>query len=240
MGPRPTVKLWGNPHFRLPGRVSNVAGMKRCVGIVVASFSLLAATAGPSQSAGPPRPLIEPGRSIAGIRLGETLAELRRTTRSNGGLSISDDGDLVDSDHRWEWHVEAGTPYLDDHGDRLHEDVYVSTSAGTARSTPAHRLVVTHARPPATARVTRIQTVSNREVTADGLGEGSRLPELRHALPHGHLLVFGGPIAWLVDGPGRHRGAFMLYRGVVQSVQIGCPQTDPEERGAPVDPAALC
>jgi hypothetical protein len=32
----------------------------------------------------------------------------------------------------------------------------------------------------------------------------------------------------------------MLYRAVVQSVQIGCPQTDPTQRGAPVDTAAVC
>jgi len=215
--------------------------MKRCVGIVVLSLSLLAAAAaGSSRSAGPPRPLIEPGRSIAGIRLGETLAELRRTTSRSGGMSIGDDGDLVDSDHRWEWHVDAGTPYLDAHGDRLYEDVYVSAPAGDARSAPAHRIGVTHAQPPANARVTRVQTVSDLEATKEGLGRRSTLAQLRHALPHGHLLVFGSPIAWLVDGPGRHRTAFMLYRGVVQSVQIGCPQTDPAQRGAPVDDAALC
>lgn len=205
------------------------------------SLSLLAAAAaGTSRSAGPPRPLIEPGTSIAGIRLGETLAELRRTTRSSGGLAIGDDGDLADSDNRWEWHVDAGTPYLDAHGDRLYEDVYVSAPAGSARSTPSHRIVVTHARPPASARVTRVQTVSTLEATADGIGEHSTLAAVRRAEPHGHLLVFGSPIAWLVDGPGRRRTAFMLYRGVVQSVQIGCRQTDPSQRGAPVAAAALC
>jgi hypothetical protein len=215
--------------------------MKLCLGIVVAVLSLLAAAGGRSaRSASPPRPLIEPGRSIAGIRLGETLAELRRTTSRSGGMSISDDGDLADSDHRWEWHVDAGTPYLDAHGDRLYEDVYVSAPAGRARSTPAHRMVVTHARPPASARVTRVQTVSDLEATREGLGRRSTLAQLRHAFPHGRLLVFGSPIAWLVAGPGRHRTAFMLYRGVVQSVQIGCPQTDPAQRGAPVDAAALC
>jgi hypothetical protein len=215
--------------------------MKRCLAIVVASLSLLAAAAaGSSRSAAPPRPLIDPGRSIAGIRLGETFAELRRATSKSGGLSIGDEGDLVDSDHRWEWHVDAGTPYLDEHGDRLYEDVYVSAPAGNAHSTPAHRLVVTHARPPASARVTRVQTVSHLEATKEGLGERSTLAQLRRAFPHGRLLVFGSPIAWLVEGPGRRRTAFMVYKGVVQSVQIGCPQTDPTQRGAPVDAAALC
>jgi hypothetical protein len=32
----------------------------------------------------------------------------------------------------------------------------------------------------------------------------------------------------------------MVFRGVVQSVDIGCRQTDPKERGAPVDDAAVC
>jgi hypothetical protein len=215
--------------------------MKLCLGIVVAVLSLLAAmTAASSPSAGQPRPLIEPGRSIAGIRLGETLAELRQASRPYGGVGIGDDGDLADSVHRWEWNVEVSTQYLDTQGNRLLEDVEVSAPAGSAHSSSAHRLVVTHAPPPATARVTRVQTVSDREVTKDGLGEHSRLAQLRRALPHGRLLVFGSPIAWLVDGPGRHRTAFMLYRGVVQSVQIGCPQTDPTQRGAPVDAAALC
>jgi hypothetical protein len=215
--------------------------MKLCLGIVVAVLSLLAAAAaGSSRSAGPPHPLIEPGRSIAGIRIGETLAELRQASRPYGGVGIGDDGDLADSVHRWEWNTEVSTQYLDAQGNRLLEDVEVSAPAGSARSTPNRRLVVTHARPPANARVTRIQTVSKTEVTKDGLGAGSKLAQLRRALPHGRLLVFGAPIAWLVDGPGRHRTAFMLYRAVVQSVQIGCPQTDPAQRGAPVDPAALC
>jgi hypothetical protein len=34
-------------------------------------------------------PLIQPGRSIAGIRLGETLSELRRAARHSGGLAIA-------------------------------------------------------------------------------------------------------------------------------------------------------
>jgi hypothetical protein len=32
----------------------------------------------------------------------------------------------------------------------------------------------------------------------------------------------------------------MVFRGVVQSVQVGCRQTDRKQRGAPVDTAALC
>jgi hypothetical protein len=180
-------------------------------------------------------PLIAAGQSIAGIRLGETLGELRRATRRTGGLEIGDEGDLEGSTHRWDWHVGAGVPYTDARGNRLYEDVWVSTPAGRAR-----RNAVTHRRPPAGARVTRVGTVSTVEVTKDGLGEGSTLADLRRALPHGRLLVFGNPIAWLVNGPGRHRTAFMLFRGVVQSVQIGCRQTNPAQRGAPIDEAALC
>jgi hypothetical protein len=66
------------------------------------------------------------------------------------------------------------------------------------------------------------------------------LADLRRAHPHGKLVVFGQPIACVVTGPGRHRTAFMLFRGVVQDVQIGCRQTDRTQRGAPVDAAALC
>jgi hypothetical protein len=185
-------------------------------------------------------PLIQTGRSIAGIRVGETLAELRRATRHTGGLAISDDGDLVDSAHRWEWHADAGVAFSDARGNRLYEDVWISSPAGHAHSSPAHRIGVKHGPPPPSARVTRIGTVSSAEVTEDGLGERSTLADLRRARPHGKLVVFGGPIAWVVNGPGRRRTAFMLYRGVVQNVQIGCRQTDPKQRGAPVDTAALC
>jgi hypothetical protein len=184
-------------------------------------------------------PLIQ-SRSIAGIRIGETLAELRRATRHSGGLSIGDNGDLANSDHRWEWHVDAGVPYTDARGNPLYEDVWISAPAGHAHTSPAHRIVVTHKKPPASARVTRVETVSTIEVTKRGIGEGSTLADVRRAQPHGKLLVFGGPIAWLVNGPGRRRTAFMVFRGVVQSVQVGCRQTDRSQRGAPVDTAALC
>jgi hypothetical protein len=179
---------------------------------------------------------IRPGRSIAGIRLGESFAELERTSRRYGGFSVGDVGTLVDSDHRWEWDVIAAVPFTDASGENLREEVWVSAPAGPA----AHRTGVTHRRPPANARVTRVETTSTVETTSAGLGEGSSLTDVRRAQPHGHLLRFGAPIAWLVDGPGRRRTAFMVFRGVVQSVQIGCRQTDPKERGAPVDDAAVC
>jgi hypothetical protein len=179
-------------------------------------------------------PLIEPGRSIAGIRLGETLAELRRASGPYGGFALPDSADQTNGEHRWEWSLQVATPYLDDQGNRLYEDVYVSA--------PTHgdTAIATHRPPPPNARVTRIGSVSQVEVTPEGIGSNSTLAELRRAYPRGHLLVFGGPIAWLVEGPGRHRTAFMLYHGVVQDVQIGCPQTNPVERGAPVDDAAPC
>jgi hypothetical protein len=179
-------------------------------------------------------PLIQPGRSIAGIRLGETYAELRRASAHSGGMSVPDSGDRTNSDHRWEWSLGVGVPYRDAAGDFLQENVWVSSPAGGARS------ISRPGPPPANARVTRIETVSTLETTTAGVGEKSLLADVRRAEPHGHLLVFGGPIAWLVDGPGRRRTAFMLYRGVVQSVDIGCRQTNPVERGAPVDDAALC
>src|SRR4029078_2535368 len=109
------------------------------------------------------------GRVRGGIGRGGPLGDRDGRRSRSGGMSIGDDGDLVDSDHRWEWHVDAGTPYLDAHGDRLYEDVYVSAPAGDARSTPAHRIGVTHAQPPANARVTRVQTVSDLEATKEGL-----------------------------------------------------------------------
>jgi hypothetical protein len=103
----------------------------------------------------------------------------------------------------------------------------VSAPAGAARSSPAHRIVTTRRPPPANARVTRVGTASTLEATNEGVGTGSTLADARRTQPHGHLLVFGVPIAWLVDGAGRRRTAFMIYKGVVQSVQIGCRQTDP-------------
>ena len=78
-------------------------------------------------------PLIRLGRSIAGIRLGETLAQLRRASRHTGGLGIADSGDLVESAHRWEWHVDAGVGYLDARGNRLYEDVWMSWPATPTR-----------------------------------------------------------------------------------------------------------
>jgi hypothetical protein len=179
-------------------------------------------------------PVIIPGRSIAGIRVGETFSALKRSSGPNGGVSISDEGIIVPGEHRWEWSVEASTPYLDHQGNRIVQDVWLSSPSGSTRS------LTTHKRPPSGARVTRIDSVSSAEVTPKGIGSGSRLAATRRAYPHGHLLVFGGPIAWLVDGPGRRRTAFTLFRGVVQSVEIGCPQTNPRERGAPIDDAALC
>jgi hypothetical protein len=178
-------------------------------------------------------PLILPGRSIAGIRLGESLGELERTSRRYGGFSISDLGTLVASDRRWEWDVVASVPYVDAAGEYLRENVWVSAPARSSRGT-------THRRPPSSARVTRVDTGSTVETTKDGVGAGSTLTDVRRAEPRGHLLRFGGPIAWLVDRPGRRRTAFTLYRGVVQSVELGCRQTDPKERGAPVDDAAVC
>jgi hypothetical protein len=178
-------------------------------------------------------PLIQPGRSIAGIRLGESFAELERASRPYGGASIGDVGTLVDREHRWEWDAIAAVPYIDAAGERLHENVWVSAPAGSARSP------ITHRRPPADARVTRVETTGSVETTSAGVGEGSTLAAVRRAQPHGHLLRFGGPIAWLVDR-GRRRTAFMVFRGIVQSVDVGCRQTDPKERGAPVDDAAVC
>ena len=128
-------------------------------------------------------------------------------------------------------------PYTDAAGDHLRENVWISAPAGAARG-PG--IVVTHRRPPSNARVTKLETTGTVETTPGGVGGGSTLTAVRRAQPHGRVLRFGGPIAWLVDGPGRRRTAFMLYRGVVQSVQVGCRQTDPKERGAPVDEAARC
>jgi hypothetical protein len=153
---------------------------------------------------------------------------------------VGDQGELVDSDHRWEWDVTVFVPYTDAGGQYLSEEVRVSAPASGVHPSSAHGLVSTDRPPPADARVTHVETGSSYETTAQGLGAGSRLADVRRAEPHGRLDVFGQPIAWLVDGPGRHRTAFMVFRGVVQSVQIGCPQTDPVERGAPIDDAALC
>jgi hypothetical protein len=179
-------------------------------------------------------PPIVPGQSIAGIRLGETYAELTRTAMHYGGYSVSDLGLVNTIDHRIAWDLEVNVPYLYQ-GDYLAEDASVSVPAGSTR-------LWTHKPPPPTARVSQVHTTSPIERTKHGSGRHSTLAQLRRNEPRGHLYVEpgGGPLAWLVEGPGKRRTAFMLFKGIVQSVVLGCRQTDPKQIGAPVANDLVC
>jgi len=178
-------------------------------------------------------PPIVPGQSIAGIRLGETYAELTRNAKHYGGWSVSDLGDVDSFNHRVSWSLEVGVPYLYE-GDYLFEDAVVSAPAGSLK-------LWTHKPPPPTARVSQVSTTSPIERTKNGSGRHSSLAQLRRNEPRGHLYRPGGvPLAWLVEGPGKRRTAFMLFKGIVQFVVLGCRQTDPKEIGAPVAEDLVC
>ncbi len=178
--------------------------------------------------------MISAGRGISNIHLGETYSALRRGAAHLGGLSVSDSG-LLDSDkHHWIWPVDVHVPQLETQGGNILERTWVSTPAGP------HSGPLRHGPPPAGARVAQVSTTGTYEVTPTGAGEGMTLSALRRAEPHGHLIYFGRPIAWAVEGPGRHRTAFTLFRGTVQSVEVGCRQTDPHQPGAPVSDDRIC
>jgi hypothetical protein len=210
-------------------RAAGRRGARAVLGAAVAGVALAA-----SPAIAHDVPPIVPGRSIAGIRLGETYAELTRSAKHYGGSSVSDLGLVNAFDHRVAWSVEVGVPYLY-RGDYLAEDTIVSIPAGSQK-------LWTHKPPPPSARVARVSTVSPIERTPSGAGWHSTLAQLRRLEPRGHLYVEPGgpPLAWLVEGPGRRRTAFMLFKGIVQDVVLGCRQTDPKQIGAPVAEDLVC
>jgi len=201
----------------------------RALSIAVAAAVALAASAATAKDV----PLIVPGHSIADIRLGETYAELSRWSRPYGGVAASDVGTVTDT-HQLSWSLEVTVPYIY-MTDYLVEDAIVSVPAGSIRNESRKP-------PPPTARVSRVSTVSPIEQTRSGARWHSTLAQLRRLEPRGHLYVEPGgpPIAWLIEGPGRRRTAFMLFKGIVQDVVIGCRQPDPKQIGAPVAEDLVC
>ncbi|HXD55506.1 MAG TPA: hypothetical protein VN618_12175 [Solirubrobacteraceae bacterium] len=181
-----------------------------------------------------PVAMIVPGHGISTIHLGETYGALRAGSARFGGATVSDSGMRAGDGRHYTWLVEAGVPELEVHGGNIHEGAWISAPAGS------HRGPLWHGPPPAGARVAQVSTTGTYEVTATGAGEGSTLASLRRSEPRGHVIYFGRPIAWALDGPGRRRTAFILFGGVVQTVEVGCRQTDPTQRGAPVSDSAVC
>jgi hypothetical protein len=179
-----------------------------------------------------PAPMIAPGRGIANIHIGETFAALRRASKRLGGFSVPDSGLLDSNGQHWIWIVEVPVPELELHGGNIREGVSVSIPSGH------HSGNLRPGGPPDGARVAQVYTTGTYEVTPAGAGKGMTLSALRKAEPHGHtILFFGRPIDWAVDGPGRRRTAFTLLGGIVQSVEVGCGQSD---RGAPVSDSHVC
>ena len=165
------------------------------------------------------RPTVVPGHSIAGVSLGETYARLRAAARSAGGVSVPDSG--FRTGRRVTWDIGVAVPYVYP-GTGGHDQI---RAVVTAHAKPGKSRLV-RGGPPANARVTFVSLGSTLEVTAAGIEAGSTLADAREARPRGHLFRKCGSIAcastWLVDGPGRRRTAFTLFKGVVQDIEIGC------------------
>ena len=225
------------PHFDAPGEPrfspsKTRSSTSQSWSVTVPGGSLSVKTTIAAQASVVLVPLIGPGRSIADNRIGETYAELTRRSRPYGGWSASDLGTATNIDHRFTWYIQVHVPVVYQN-DYLVEDAVVSAPAGGARTTTKP--------PPPTARVSQLSTVSTVEVTQSGSGSQTTLAQLHRAEPRGHLVKNGAfPIAWVVDGPGKRRTAFMLFRNVVQNVIVGCRQTDPHQPGAPVSDDLVC
>jgi hypothetical protein len=168
---------------------------------------------------------VVPGVSIAGVRFGETYAQLLAQARPYGGLSLPDSGSDMNGITTWQ---AIGVRIALSYPGASHDQISVDVVAPT-RGPHGPGRVVSHP-PPADARVSYLTVGSSLEVTAKGIGSGSTLAELKRA---GHVRQwvrkgpYGSTIEWYTDGPGRARTAYPLYKNVVQTVQIGCPNRDP-------------
>jgi hypothetical protein len=158
------------------------------------------------------KPTIVPGISIADARIGETVARLRR----DYPLAHSDSG--LSSGRTLQWQLFVYMPFRGPYG----EDERVEGVA----TAPARGSGPIYDRPfSPSARVTSLTAASTLEVTAEGIGWGSTLAELRRT-HRGHLWTRktqdGSVQEWIIEGPGRRITALPIFQGVVGPPVIGC------------------
>jgi hypothetical protein len=164
-------------------------------------------------------PTIVPGHSIAGVSLGETYARVQAAARSYGGVSLPDSAEV--SGKHTTWAIGVRVPYV--YPGFGNDEIRAVLIAGP---TPGARGGLVHRRPPPTARVSFVELGSSLEVTAGGIGAGSTSTASRRAHPRPRTWqscgVGGCTRGLLIDGPGRRRTVFTLFKNVIQDVQIGC------------------
>jgi hypothetical protein len=164
-------------------------------------------------------PTIVPGRSIAGVSLGETYARVVAGARTSGGVSLPDSAEV--SGKHTTWAIGVGVPY--EYPGVGNDEIRAVLIAGPTRGA---RGGLVHRRPPPTARVSFVALGSSLEVTAGGIGAGSTSTAARRAHPRPRRWQTCGKAGCtrglLIDGPGRRRTVFTLFKNVIQDVQIGC------------------
>lgn len=153
------------------------------------------------------------------MSVGETYARVQAGARSYGGVSLPDSAEV--SGKHTTWAIGVRVPYV--YPGVGNDEIRAVLIAG---ATPGARGGLVHRRPPPTARVSFVALGSSLEVTAGGIGAGSTSTAARRAHPRPRKWqrcgVTGCTRGLLIDGPGRRRTVFTLFKSVIQDVQIGC------------------